>query len=374
MIKRWVAGIIGLGICLSLSGCLGGETLYGKGKEIKVEGKNVVNLDGMEVKVNYGGYFNGEVKEIMKDVHGMGKNDGYVVLDVDVKNKENENNKMVDVNILDKNKKMLGTSIFVYEDPKLPYSLKEEVIRKYKLLLNGREFIGKEKREGVLYIPVKKMKEGEKFYIEYSNGSRGKVLKAEITGENFKDDGIKKIKNIKSKKELNVKIGELKKGRVVDVENKVVEAEGLKIKFHKAVLFNKVPDELKDGLMHLTSVNGMEKVLLIDTEIENTTKEEAHVGSFWLLKDGENGQVQVEALKTIAAPRVGEGVVNYKLMEKYRLLNYRGFGNHMTPLKPGEKIRGNIIFYTIDLEDYGNYELEYKGIEKVSDKVKVTLK
>jgi hypothetical protein len=345
----------------------GGETVYGKGKLIDLE-SNSIEIDGLKLNLNQVGYFQGNIPELLKDSSDV---ESYVILDLEIENTTDYNNSLKDLFISTNN----GDNLYLYNNLYVEGSNKnisKDLLNKYHLLLTGPDFAVGEKIRGAIYIPMDELKDGE-FTIVYSAGDETKEIKGKLGKEPFNDKELLELETMRTLKEDELKFGDLDNGIDLKIEDKEMKADGLTFKYSEPMYFNELKKEFTDSLMHLTAINGQEKLVILKVEVKNTTNDKKALGKFKIYR-GEEDEEGIESVVTVGAEELSSGVLNEGYMDKYKLLNYRGFGPNLTPLDVNEVTVGNIIFYSSELVLGEEYYIGYSGVEENSQKLRLVLK
>lgn len=350
-----------------VGGVFGKETIYGRGKSIELIGKDTVSAGGIDVKVVGGGYFEGSLKPLIKELSGEKPKDGYVVLNVELTNKSDIPATASDLSITSAKDiaDVKGTALVTTVDKSFGYAVSEKFAKKYKLLMNGDTIRPKETIRGAVYVPVSKFDRKNAFKIVYRGAGLNKSVKAEVSRWNFDDGELLDVANMPTTAKANLTLGALKKGKQVKVEEQIVKAEGLSMFAGNGYFFGKTSDEFTRGILHLTSSNTTEKVLFVDMTIQNVSKDAKHVGNFELVvpKADGSGKVTLTSVRTEISGNVSK-TMDKTFMSTYSLLNYPGFGPGVKPLKAGAKVEGRVLFFSSDLLDMANAEMRYVGLEK----------
>lgn len=365
------------------------NSLYGKGKIIDFNSNPVVELNGMKLSIKQAGYFEGEILELKEgilipeevyegqtlekdiDKKDIKENSAYVIMDVEIENNSEYINTIGDIHLSTEKDELSSflQKLTVKGDNK---NISEELLNKYHLFLSGLEVEPGKKLRGVLYIESEKIN-GNKLNINYSFGDETVVIEGEVTDNKFNEEELLTLETMRTLDESETVFGDQINGISLKVEDKEMEAEGLKFKYSDVIYLEELTDEFRDGIVHLEDSSWTEKLLVVKVGIENIEDVEKHLGKFKLFK-GEEDTEGISSLLTVEAEKSNNGVLEKSFMEKYDLLNYRGFGPNLIPLEGNEKTNGNIIFYSNDLELGETYYLSYEGLKEKSLKLEIVMK
>lgn len=365
------------------------NSLYGKGKIIDFNSNPVVELNGMKLSIKQAGYFEGEILELKEgilipeevyegqtlekdiDKKDIKENSAYVIMDVEIENNSEYINTIGDIHLSTEKDELSSflQKLTVKGDNK---NISEELLNKYHLFLSGLEVEPGKKLRGVLYIESEKIN-GNKLNINYSFGDETVVIEGEVTDNKFNEEELLTLETMRTLDESETVFGDQINGISLKVEDKEMEAEGLKFKYSDVIYLEELTDEFRDGIVHLEDSSWTEKLLVVKVGIENIEDVEKHLGKFKLFKGDEDTE-GISSLLTVEAEKSNNGVLEKSFMEKYDLLNYRGFGPNLIPLEGNEKTNGNIIFYSNDLELGETYYLSYEGLKEKSLKLEIVMK
>lgn len=338
-----------------------------KGVVLDVEKEGKLKIGDLLLEIKEAGYFEGR-SEVIEDPVVYSEYGNHIVINASITNEGGGETWLESLDVYSADDKILGEGLFVYTDEELPYAVDKDIVEKYKLMENGPDFRYGEKREGLIYLPVKELK-GQDVFLEGSVGASVGRLKLNKTDKEIDKSKWGDLKTVFEDNKTEVDLGELKEGSKVDIEEFTLEADGVGVVVKGSNYFEELPEEFLDKVSHLTSITGNESLLMLDVELENKTDTNNHVAGFRLFQGNDLGvDGEYEALKIIGSDNFGEGVVPKTFIDDYGLLEFHGVNADQKDFGKGEVIKGKLVFVGDGLDEDSVYYLQYEGLEEESDK------
>lgn len=370
VIGLFLLGILAAGIFFLIN-LFSNNTIYGKGNSLELINP-VVETENLKLTFLEAGLITKPNEDFLTSINVI-NDDSFFIIDLEIENKSNIN-KRLDKIILEgissngifdsKNINITGDS-----GPKIS----GELVKKYHLLQTGDYLEPNEKARGAVYVGLGNSIEKdtiEEFTFVYGDSEENKVI-GKLTSESFSDKNLLELDTLRNTESEDIELGILTKGSKNEINTKSVKLEGLEIDLLESVYFEEVPSEFKDDYLHLSSLSDIGNVLLVKAKIKNASSEDRYIGDF-LLSNSEKDVF--ESIRTVESDNFSIGVIPKDLISKYDYLNYRVNEEYSKPLKAGEEITGNILFYSDQIKSGSEYYLRVKGLNDVSNQVILFIK